>query len=112
MPNFETVECLKWTNWRMLRDVKKRHKNSEYWQYRLDLKNISKCRTLPNVVRDIAWEERLSTPRASSVNQLMNRCAITSRARGKFYRYRLSRIVWRDLADHGLLSGVIRAKWG
>lgn len=111
MPNFKGVECLKWTNWRMYRDVKRRHFNAEYWQYRQDLLNISTCKTLPNIIRDIAWEERLATPRESSANYLVNRCAITSRPRGKFPRYRLSRIIWRDLSDHGLLSGVIRAKW-
>lgn len=112
MPNFEHVECLKWTNWKMLRDVKRRHQNGRYWQYRTDMKNIAYCQSLPNVVRDIALEERNSTPRDASVVRLNNRCSLTSRPRGKFALYRLSRIVWRDITDHGLMSGIIRAKWG
>lgn len=112
MPNFKEVECLKWVNWRMLRDVKRRHINSQYWQYRNCTHGLVKCRTLPSVIRDVALEERNSCPREASDNYLINRCALTSRARGKLRRYRLSRIVWRDLADHGLLSGAIRAKWG
>ena len=112
MPNFEKIECLKWANWMMLRDVKRRHLNAKYWQYRLNMHSLAYCRTLPSVIRDIALEERNSTPRDASVNHLNNRCSLTSRGRGKFWRYRLSRIVWRDLADHGLLSGPIRAKWG
>lgn len=105
------VECLKWTNWRMLRDVKRRHMNSKYWQYRNNLMSVAYCKTLPSIVRSIAIDDRNSTPRDASVNHLRNRCALTSRNRGKVYSYRLSRIVWRDLADHAHLSGVIRAKW-
>lgn len=112
VPDFEKQECLKWTNWRMLREVKRRHIVSEYSQYRLNMHSLANCRTLPSVIRDIALDERNSCPRDASINRLINRCSITSRPRGKWARYRLSRIVWRDLADHGLLSGSIRAKWG
>lgn len=112
MPNFEHVECLKWTNWRMLKDVKKRHFVANYAQYRMNMKSLAHCQTLPSVIRDIALEERNSTPRYAGICQIVNRCSLTSRPRGKWPRYRLSRIVWRDLADHGLLSGSIRAKWG
>lgn len=110
-PNFDQVECLKWADWKMLRDVKRRRINADYWQYRTNLKNLANCKTLPNVVRDIALEERQSTPRDSSICHVNNRCSLTSRARGKLLHWRLSRIVWRDLADHGLLSGAIRAMW-
>lgn len=111
-PKFDEVECLKWADWRMLRDVKRRHINSQYWQSRINLKNLSHTRSLPNVIQDIAREEREALPRYSSICLLKNRCSITSRARGKLLHWRLSRIVWRDMADHGLISGAIRAKWG
>lgn len=112
MPDFEKVECLKWANHRMTRDVKRRIMNSQYWQYRLNMHNLAYSTTLPSVVRDIALEERNSCPRDASRNRTVNRCSLTSRARGKYLRFRLSRMVWRDLADHGLISGAIRAKWG
>lgn len=50
-------------------------------------------------------------PRDSSITRVRNRCAITSRARGIVTRWRLSRIVWRSLADYNKLSGVQRAMW-
>lgn len=112
IPNFEYQEGLRWTNWRMHREVKRRHIVADYAQYRMNMHSLANCRTLPSVIRDVALEERNSTPRDASINHLVNRCSITSRARGKWPRYRLSRIIWRDLADHGLLSGSIRAKWG
>jgi len=112
IPDFEKVESLKWSDWAMLKDIKRRHIHADYWQHRTNLKNLGKNSVLPSIVRDLAWEERMATPRASSKSQLRNRCALSSRSRGKFPRYRLSRIIFRDCADHGLLGGYIRAKWG
>lgn len=113
LPDFDNpMPPLKWANWMMLRDVKRRHLVSRYWQYRMNLLNISHSQTLPNIIRETATTDRNSTPRQSSIAHYTNRCSLTSRARGKFDRYRLSRIVWRDLADHGMLSSAIRAKWG
>lgn len=48
----------------------------------------------------------------SSLTYLTNRCAFTSKAGGCLHRWRLSRHVWRDLADYNHLSGVTRAVWG
>lgn len=111
-PDFEKQECLKWTDWKMLRDVKRRHMHAEHAQNRLNLKNIARCRVLPSVIRDVAWDERMATPRAATILYLRNRCALSSRPEGIVHQYRVSRIVFRDAADHGLVSGVIRAKWG
>lgn len=112
LPNFKEQECLKWSTWGMLRDVKRRHISSEYWQYRNNLMSVGYCRTLPSVVREMAIEDRNSTPREASATFRTNRCAISARSRGKLIQYRLSRIIWRDMADHGLVGGAIRAKWG
>lgn len=112
MPTFDGVECLKWSNWKMRRDVKRRVLTSRFYQYRENMYGLVYCKTLPTVVRDFALQERNSTPRDSSINRTVNRCAITSRPRGKLIRYRISRNLWRELADHGLISGSIRAKWG
>lgn len=112
IPNFEKQECLKWAKWTMFRDAGRRVCNSKYWQYRMNLQNISSSRTLPTAIRDLALEERLATPRRSSVNKVANRCALTSRFSGINHQFRLSRNVWRDQADHGLIAGYNRAMWG
>lgn len=112
IPDFEKVECLKWTNWKMRRDVKRRHINANYWQFRNNMHSLANNRTLPTIVRDIALEERNATPRDASITHLNNRCALSSKPRGIFHKFRLSRIVWRDLADSAQISGAIRAKWG
>lgn len=50
-PNFEHIEPLKWTTWRMLRDVRRRHMFTRYWFHRSALYNARKCRMLPGTVR-------------------------------------------------------------
>lgn len=112
IPDFEKQESLKWANWWMLRDVKRRSMNMLFWQYRINLKCLTKSESLPAVVRELAKDERLKTPPDSKIIRIRNRCAFTGRLRGKYLKYRMSRIVWREAADHGMVSGVIRAKWG
>lgn len=59
----------------------------------------------------MADEEIAALPRDSCPVRIRNRCVMTSRPRGVKRRWRLSRIVFRHLADHGQLSGVQRAIW-
>jgi hypothetical protein len=37
---------------------------------------------------------------------------MTSKAGGCLHRWRLSRHIWRSLADYNQMSGIIRATWG
>jgi ribosomal protein S14 len=48
----------------------------------------------------------------SFVSHVNDRCGFTSKAASCLSRWRLSRHVWRDLADYNQMSGVIRARWG
>ena len=50
-------------------------------------------------------------PRDSAPTRLGRRCALTGRGRGVWRRWRLSRLVVRDLAAAGCLPGVSRATW-
>lgn len=50
-------------------------------------------------------------PRQTALRQLTARCVLTSRGHGVVYRWRLSRIMFRELADSNKLSGVQRAIW-
>lgn len=59
----------------------------------------------------MADEEIAALPRTSSIVQIVNRCAFTSRPRGVVNEYRVSRIVFRHLADYNKLAGVQRAMW-
>lgn len=50
-------------------------------------------------------------PRQTALRQLTPRCVLTSRGHGVVYRWRLSRIMFRELADYNKLSGIQRAIW-
>ncbi|XP_008824324.1 28S ribosomal protein S14, mitochondrial isoform X2 [Nannospalax galili] len=98
-------------DWKMVRDVKRRKMAYEYADERLRINSLRKNTILPKGLQEIADEEIAALPRDSCPVRIRNRCVMTSRPRGVKRRWRLSRIVFRHLADHGQLSGVQRAMW-
>uniref|UniRef100_A0AC11EQM9 Mitochondrial ribosomal protein S14 n=1 Tax=Ovis aries TaxID=9940 RepID=A0AC11EQM9_SHEEP len=100
-----------YVDWRMLRDVKRRKMAYEYADERLRINSLRKNTILPKHLQEVADEEIAALPRDSCPVRIRNRCVMTSRPRGVKRRWRLSRIVFRHLADHGQLSGIQRAIW-
>uniref|UniRef100_A0A8D0BV71 28S ribosomal protein S14, mitochondrial n=1 Tax=Salvator merianae TaxID=96440 RepID=A0A8D0BV71_SALMN len=100
-----------YVNWRMLRDVKRRRMAFEYADQRLRLNCLRKNKILPKELQEMASKEIAALPRDSCPVRIRNRCVMTSRPRAVVWRWRVSRIVFRDLADHAQLSGVQRAMW-
>lgn len=85
--------------------------NAEYAPMRLRVVSLKRNDILPIEVREIAQEEISAFPRDSTPLRLNNRCVVTSRPRGVVHRWRLSRIIFRHLADYNKLAGVQRAMW-
>lgn len=50
-------------------------------------------------------------PRYGCICQIVYRCSITSRGRGTVIPFRLSRIMFKHLADYNYLSGMQKAMW-
>nr|CAG4649884.1 EOG090X0MNX [Scapholeberis mucronata]SVE94038.1 EOG090X0MNX [Scapholeberis mucronata] len=100
-----------WTDWRMMKDNKRRKLVVEHAAERIRMKAIQKNDILPAEITEIGHQMLAAKPRDSNPIRMKNRCAITSRPRGVVTRWRLSRIVWRSLADYNKLSGVQRAMW-
>lgn len=50
-------------------------------------------------------------PRNSSAVRLRNRCQLTGRARGYLRKFKLSRLCFRELANSGVIPGVVKASW-
>lgn len=50
-------------------------------------------------------------PKNSSPTRLRNRCQITGRARGFLRKYKLSRLCFREMANMGLIPGVVKSSW-
>jgi small subunit ribosomal protein S14 len=65
-----------------------------------------------------SWEDRQAAlaklakmPRDASPIRSTLRCAVTGRPRGNLRKFGLSRIVFRDKALAGELTGVVKASW-
>ena len=50
-------------------------------------------------------------PRNASPVRLHNRCKITGRPKGYIRQFGLSRVVFREMANNGLIPGVTKASW-
>ncbi|XP_014215005.1 28S ribosomal protein S14, mitochondrial [Copidosoma floridanum] len=102
----------KWTKFKTMRDMKRRQLTKESAPDRLRLLGLKRNNILPLEIRDLASQTFVETiPKCSSKIGVTRRCVVTSRGYGTVYRWRISRFVFRHLADHNLLSGVQRAMW-
>ncbi|MCQ4088678.1 30S ribosomal protein S14 [Saccharibacillus sp. JS10] len=50
-------------------------------------------------------------PRDSSPTRLKNRCEVSGRPRGYLRKFKVSRIVFRELAHKGQIPGVTKSSW-
>ncbi|KAL1140310.1 hypothetical protein AAG570_000242 [Ranatra chinensis] len=95
----------------MARDAKKRITLAEHAESKLRINAMRKNDILPAEIREIADKQINELPKNAVGIKIRSRCAFTSRGNGNVMKWRASRIVFRDLADHNLLSGVQRAMW-
>jgi ribosomal protein S14 len=56
-------------------------------------------------------DKLIKLPRDSSKVRIRNRCVITGRPRGVYKDFRLSRLMFRELALEGRLPGIKKASW-
>ncbi len=57
------------------------------------------------------YEALSKLPRDSSATRLHNRCELTGRPHGYLRKFRVSRIVFRELAYKGQIPGVTKSSW-
>ncbi|KAK9048608.1 hypothetical protein SSX86_032427 [Deinandra increscens subsp. villosa] len=72
---------------------------------------FSKDTDLPTDVREKNCYKLAALPRNIWFTRVMNRCVFTGRAHSVYQMFRVSRIVFRELASKGLLHGVKKASW-
>ena len=68
----------------------------------------------PNATLDekqIAYGRLNKMPRDGSATRLVNRCGVTGRPRAYMRKFGVSRIVFRELANQGMLPGVKKSSW-
>ena len=83
----------------------------KYSTKRASLKSIVMSKEASMEDRFAAQLKLAKLPRNSSKIRLRNRCAITGRPRGFYRKFKLSRIMLREMAGFGLLPGVKKASW-
>ena len=75
------------------------------------LKAIANDETRDDTERLIARLKMAELPRNGNPTRVRNRCELTGRSRAYYRKFRLSRIMLRELANKGLIPGVIKSSW-
>lgn len=102
---------LKMSDNRNLLDQKRRNLAEKFELRRKLYKAFAKDTDLPNDVREKFRGKLDDLPKNSSFTRVMNRCVFTGRSRSVYRMFKVSRIVFRELASGGLLHGVKKASW-
>jgi small subunit ribosomal protein S14 len=75
------------------------------------LKAIANDESKDDTERLIARLKMAEIPRNGNPTRIRNRCELTGRSRAYYRKFRLSRIMLRELANKGLIPGVIKSSW-
>jgi small subunit ribosomal protein S14 len=75
------------------------------------LKAIADDESRDETERLIARLKLAEVPRNGNPTRVRNRCELTGRSRAYYRKFRLSRIMLRDLANKGLIPGVTKSSW-
>lgn len=96
----------------LVRDHMRRQAVQAFEVDRAVFKAIVTDQSLPYSVRQqVQRMFETEVPRDSAAVRVRNRCALTGRARGVNRFYRISRIMFRTLANEGMLPGVRKHNW-
>ena len=57
------------------------------------------------------WVGLDKLPRNSSAVRLHNRCKLTGRPKGYMRKFGINRIMFRKMANEGLIPGITKASW-
>jgi ribosomal protein S14 len=93
------------------RDLTRRSLVAKYEIKRIKYKAISQDINLPYSLRSMFALKLALLPRNSSKTRIRNRCIVTGRARSVYKKFRVSRIVFRELALQGAISGIQKSSW-
>jgi small subunit ribosomal protein S14 len=95
--------------------IAKQHKRERLvklkWDKRQSLKKTILDMNKSDEERHAAKMELNKMPRNSSPVRLRSRCQLTGRSRGVLKKFKLSRLCFREMANFGLIPGVVKASW-
>ena len=75
------------------------------------LKAIANDESKDETERLIARLKMAEIPRNGNPTRVRNRCELTGRSRAYYRKFRLSRVMLRELANKGLIPGVTKSSW-
>ncbi len=75
------------------------------------LKAIANDKSVDETERLIARLKMAELPRNGNPTRIRNRCELTGRSRGYYRKFRLSRIMLRELGNKGLIPGLTKSSW-
>jgi small subunit ribosomal protein S14 len=75
------------------------------------LKAKANDESLDETERLIARLKMAEVPRNGNPTRIRNRCEVTGRPRAYYRKFRLARVMLRDLANKGLIPGVVKSSW-
>ena len=75
------------------------------------LKGIADDESRDETDRLMARLKMAEIPRNANPTRIRNRCELTGRSRAYYRKFRLSRIMLRELANKGLIPGVTKSSW-
>ena len=75
------------------------------------LKAIANDKSLDDTERLMARLKLAEIPRNGNPTRVRNRCELSGRPRAYYRKFRLARVMLRDLANKGLIPGVTKSSW-
>jgi small subunit ribosomal protein S14 len=78
---------------------------------RAKLKAIAMNKKLSMEERFNAQLKLAQMPRNGAKVRIRNRCEITGRPRGYYRKVKMSRLALRELANQGLIPGMVKSSW-
>ncbi|EZP53103.1 30S ribosomal protein S14 [Sphingomonas sp. RIT328] len=75
------------------------------------LKAMANDLSLDESERLIARLKMAELPRNANPTRIRNRCEITGRPRAYYRKFRLARVMLRDLANKGMIPGLTKSSW-
>jgi small subunit ribosomal protein S14 len=90
---------------------RRRRMAKQFLGKRSRLKAIVKNRSMTMEDRFAAQLKLSQLPRNSAPVRIRNRCEMTGRPRGFYRKVRMSRLALRELANKGLIPGMVKSSW-
>jgi small subunit ribosomal protein S14 len=93
------------------KNEKRRRLVKQFAAKRKKLKSITQDKKLTMEDRFAAQMKLSAMPRNSAKTRIRNRCEMTGRPRAYYRKLKLSRLALRELANQGMIPGMVKSSW-